>query len=237
MRSAIEPKMIELPAGEYVIGEPACPDDADLHWRWHSGSRVQVKAFAMGATCVTNAEYIAYMDDTGAEAPSHIHVNGFDGEEQPVGGISWEDASAYCQWLSQSSGKAYRLPTDSEWEYAARGGMSGKRFPWEGDLSLDHAWYGGQAAPKPVGQYEPNGFGLYDVVGNIWEWCDNVFEDVSDGIPSVNTPTGKDPSVNRVLRGGSYLSTIEFNLWVAYRHEDPPDLRHECLGFRVALSC
>jgi len=120
--------------------------------------------------------------------------------------------------------------------YAARGGLPDSPFPWGRELRPEYAWYGGQSAPKPVGSYPPNGYGLHDIVGNIWEWCADVFEHVSAGCAATNAPTGKEPRINRVLRGGSYLTKDPLNLWVAYRHEDPPDLRHECIGFRVAIT-
>lgn len=234
--SDLEPELVRIPAGKVVLGLPACPPEAKFHHRWHSGKTVSVAAFKLGRFAVTNDEYRRYMRASGAPAPSHIDQPGFNGQRQPVGGISWDDAHAYCQWLAKVSGKRYRLPTDEEWEYAARGGHEGRCFPWGDCVDATHACYGGVAAPRPVGSYPPNDFGLFDMIGNMWQWCADRFEDKSEGLKAVNKPTGKDPSVNRVLRGGSYLTTNVLNLWIAYRHEDPPDLRHECLGFRVACD-
>lgn len=228
------PATLPIPAGHFTAGLPACPADASLARRWPSGKVVTVAAFALGQFPVTNAEYRAYVEATRAEVPRTFTLAGFDLDSQPVGGVSWLDGAMYCAWLSAQTGQNYRLPTDAEWEYAARGGQAGLAFPWGDELRPDCAWYGGQPAPKPVGSYPPNGYGLQDMVGNVWEWCADVFETVSGGLAATNAPTGKDTRTNRVLRGGSYLTKDPLNLWVAYRHEDPPDLRHECIGFRVA---
>ena len=233
--SVREPEMVEAAGGLLVMGMPQCPPNGNLHWKWHSGKRVEVAKFRLGKYAVTNAEYRAYLQATRTPPPSHIDKEGFNDPRQPVGGISWLDAQAYCRWLSESSGKKYRLPTDAEYEYAARGGREGTLFPWGNAIGPEHACFAGAAAPMPVGSYPPNGFGLYDMVGNIWSWCEDRYEDVSEGIKAKNNPTGKDTKDNRVLRGGSYLTANVLNLWIAYRHEDPMDLRHECLGFRVAM--
>jgi formylglycine-generating enzyme required for sulfatase activity len=230
-----QPEMVSIPAGTFVMGLPEFPQDAQIHWRWHSGETVPVRAFQLGKFAVTNAQYRAYVRATGAPAPSHIDQPGFNADNQPVGGISWEDATAYCHWLASATHKPYRLPTDAEFEYATRGNLPGKKFFIGDTLTPNDACYAGQPAPKPVGSFPPNAFGLYDMTGNVWQWCAERYEDVSNGIKAVNKPTGKDPAHNRVLRGGSFLTKDEIYLWAAYRHEDPPDLRHECLGFRVAL--
>ncbi len=232
---AIEPRMIEVPAGEFEMGVPSCPPNANLYWRWDTSGPIKVAAFQMGRCAVTNAEYGEYVRGTGAAAAISMAKPGFDAPDQPAGGVSWEEATAYCQWLARTTGRAYRLPRDAEWEYAARGGRAHTIFSWGNALDPALACFGGQAAPSPVASFPPNGFGLHDMVGNIWEWCEERYEDVSQGIKATNKPTGKDPASNRVLRGGSYLTTNVLNMWIAYRHEDPMDLRHECIGFRVAL--
>jgi formylglycine-generating enzyme required for sulfatase activity len=228
--------MVEIPKGTVTLGTPACPPNANFNWRWHSGKRVEIAAFRLGKFAVTNAEYRAYVEHTGAGVPLTLDRTGFNAETQPVGGVSWEDAAEYCKWLTGQAGKKFRLPSDAEWEYAARGGQEAARFHWGDAIGPDHACFAGEAAPRPSGSYPPNGFGLYDMTGNVWQWCQDRYEDVSDGVKATNKPTGKDTVDNRVLRGGSYLTTNVLNMWIAYRHEDPPDLRHECIGFRVALS-
>jgi formylglycine-generating enzyme required for sulfatase activity len=234
MNTPLLPDPVSIPAGRLILGQPACPPRANFAWIWHTGLTVDVAAFTLARAHVTNAEYRVFLNDTDAPRPSHIDRPGFDADRQPVIGISWHDATAYCAWLAQKTGRPFRLPTDAEYEYAARGGRAGSIFPWGDALDPRFACFGGQAAPQPVGSYPANGFGLHDMVGNVWAWCGDRFEDVSAGVKAVNKPTGLDPANNRVLRGGSYMTCHYLNLWIAYRHEDPPDLRHESIGFRVA---
>lgn len=230
------PTTLPIPEGTLVMGLPACPADATLARRWHVGTTKQVGAFHLGKFPITNAEFNEFVLVTGAQPPKTLRSSGFDAPDQPVGGVSWLDAAMYCAWLSAETGRDYRLPTDTEWEYAARGGACGMPFPWGTELGAEHAWFGGHAAPKPVGSFPPNGYGLHEMIGNVWEWCADVYDQVSAGQAATNAPTGKDTRTNRVLRGGSYLTKDPLNLWIAYRHEDPPDLRHECIGFRVAYT-
>ena len=233
--AAIEPQLSTIPGGLLEMGVPALPENAALHWRWHSGNRVEVSTFRIGTYSVTNREYRRFMSEEGAPPPK-IDSDDFSADNQPAVGISWQDASAYCQWLAERTGRPYRLPRDAEWEHAARGGRTGSVLPWGDDLDQAHACFGGLSAPTAVGSFPPNGYGVYDMIGCVWDWCMELYEDVSDGVPAVNTPTGGDPARNRVLRGGSFLTTDPLNLYIAYRHEDPPDLRHESIGFRVAQS-
>ncbi len=231
----ILPDLATIPGGRLLMGRPKCPPRPGLVWIWHSGKSVRVPRFSLARTHVTNAEYRVFLADTGAPKPSHIDREGFNADRQPVIGISWDDATAYCAWLAAKTGRPYRLPRDAEYEYAARGGRSGTIFPWGDALDPRFACFGGHAAPRPVGSYPANGFGLHDMVGNVWAWCSEKFEEVSAGLKASNKPTGLDPAGNRVLRGGSYMTCHYLNLWIAYRHEDPPDLRHESIGFRLAL--
>lgn len=235
MTSSFPIAMVAVTAGRIRLGVPACPPRSNLPCVWHTGHGVDVPAFRLSRTHVTNAAYAAFLADTGYARPAFIDRPGHDRPAQPVVGISWDDAVAYCGWLAQKTGEPYRLPSDAEWEYAARGGREDSIFPWGNALDPQFACFGGQAAPRDAGSFPANGFGLFDMVGNAWTWCSDRFEDVSAGVKAVNRPTGKDPAGNRVLRGGSFMTTHYLNLWIAYRHEDPADLRHESIGFRVAL--
>lgn len=164
--------------------------------------------------------------------------------DHPVVHVAWMDAMAYCSWSNT------RLPTEAEWERAARGGIEGARFPWgdertpEGchlanvwqgnfpsENSLEDAWYG----TAPVRSYEPNGFGLYNMVGNVWEWCQDWFDPTFHrGEQRVN-PTGPNSGTQRVMRGGSYLchESYCFRFRVAARSSNMPDASTGNLGFRV----
>ncbi|MFI5335363.1 MAG: formylglycine-generating enzyme family protein [Opitutales bacterium] len=235
MSTPLLPDLVAIPAGRIMLGVPACPPRAAFAWVWHTGKVVDIGAFRLGRHPVTNAEYRVFVAETGREAPSHLDQTGFNDPRQPVVGVSWDDAAAYCAWLADRTGQPYRLPGDAEWEYAARGGRAGTIFPWGNELDPLRACFGGQAGPRPVLSYAPNGFGLHEMIGNVWDWCHDRFEDVSGGVKAVNRPTGRDPAGNRVVRGGSFQTCHYLNLWIAYRHEDPPDLRHESIGFRVAV--
>ena len=157
-------------------------------------------------------------------------------DQDPVVCLSWNDAESYCQWLSEVEGEAYRLPTESEWEYACRSGSSTAYCFGEGDARLgEYAWYGANSDSKthPVGQKAPNAWGLYDMHGNVWEWCRDWYGDYSSG--SLTDPTGASTGSCRVDRGGSWYGEAAL-CRSAIRLRDVPSRRGLSLGFRLALS-
>lgn len=232
----IEPDLVAIPTGEVTLGVPECPADYPLNHRWTAPRSVRIAAFQMARYSVTRVEYELFVADTQHPTPADWDDPGLQDDRLPVCGVSAEDADAYCQWLSDRTGKAYRLPGADEWEKAARGGLEGKRYPWGDEDPNDRCCFGRPEAgpPTPVGSFDPNGYGLYDIVGNIWQWLADRYVDVAQD-PPTNTPTGKPAEINRVLVGGSFMTGDTSPMWVAYRHEDPPDLRHRCLGFRLAM--
>lgn len=168
-------------------------------------------------------------------------------EGHPVTHVSWNDASAFCRWAGG------RLPTESEWEFAARGGLVGAPFPWgsqlepggrhmmnvfQGDFPAANTCADGWAGTSPVGSYEPNGFGLFDTTGNVWEWCSDRFSPGAyrDG-PSAD-PNGPEAGDQRVLRGGSYLCHASYcrRYRVDARSSNTPDSSSGNTGFRLAAS-
>ena len=231
----IEPVMITIPTCTFSMGVPAPPADAKIRHPWSGPRNMQLRSFAIAQTHVTVREYIAFLNATQEPIPDHLGKPNFSSPDQPVTNTSWEDAIAYARWLADITGQPYRLPTDTEWECAARGGLARRLFPWGDEPATGRACMGRSEddGPMPAISFAANGFSLHNMVGNVWQWCSDLYVDVATDSP-VNNPTGKDPSINRVLRGGSYMTSDPIFLWCAYRHEDPPDLRHACLGFRLA---
>ena len=160
-----------------------------------------------------------------------------DCDQCPVENVSWDDVQDFLKKLNaQGQGRNYRLPTEAEWEYAARGGNLTKGFLYSGskDISLV-AWYNGNSGNKtqPVGKRKPNELGLYDMSGNVWEWCSDWKGDYTSG--SQNNPTGPASGSYRVLRGGGWNGNPQY-CRVAYRSSNTPTFRFNALGFRLARS-
>ena len=168
-------------------------------------------------------------------------------EEHPVTHVSWNDAAAYCQWAGG------RLPTEAEWEFAARGGLVGTPFPWgdelepggrhmmnvfQGDFPAENSCADGWAGTSPVGSYEPNGFGLVDTTGNVWEWCSDRFNPNTYREGPSADPQGPQAGDLRVVRGGSYLCHGSYcrRYRVDARSSNTPDSTSGNTGFRLAAS-
>jgi len=192
-------QMALIPAGTFEMG--------DSNWMERSRPvhRVELDEFYMDLREVTNGQYRVFMEQTGHREPSYWNDTKYNQTNQPVVGVDWNDAVAYAKWAGK------RLPTEAEWEYAARGGLVGKRYPWGDEISHDDANYSEtvgkdkwdrQAAP--VGSFEANGYGLYDMAGNVYEWCQDWYgENYYSSSPAKNPP-GPGTGSYRVLRGGSW---------------------------------
>ena len=220
-------KMVLVPAGSFDMGSGESSDEQPVH-------TVYVDAFYMDEYEVTNAQYWKFMSATGHREPRYWDDSDSNQPNQPVIGVDWNDAVAYARWAGK------RLPTEAKWEYAARGGLEGKKYPWGDPISTSQANYGNYVGKTvPVGSYSANGYGLYDMAGNVYEWCSDWYdENYYSSSPSRN-PQGPSSGSYRVFRGGSwddntFDSSWVFNLRVAYRNYSIPSVTFNLniIGFR-----
>lgn len=263
-RLLFEPQMIRVPAGRFIMGSSSSEIEqakqGGFFRNWVSLDQpqheVELSEYLISKYPITNREYQAFIRES-----AHTPPRGWDGDQypsekgdHPVVNVSWGDATAYCRWLRGKTKKLYTLPTEAEWEKAAR-----VPFPLRiGELQMEEKvsliWpWGDEPHEKnanvletgigdttPVGQFSPQGdssFGCADMAGNVWEWCydwydENVYKNRENG---VQNPLGSETGKNRVLRGGSF----DFDIWYARsdcRGRYPPNYLARNLGFRVAIS-
>jgi formylglycine-generating enzyme required for sulfatase activity len=226
-----DPRLVRIPAGWFLMGSETGQDNQrPVH-------RVWVDEFYLAACQVTNSEYAAFLGAGSVPPPPFWSDPNSNHPHQPVVAVSWFEAVQYCEWLSQVHGKSYRLPSEAEWEYAARGGIEGKQFPW-GDAppqslpDYDRRWHHG---PEPVGRYAPNGFGLYDICENVHEWCSDWFDPNYYAVLPERNPRGPEAGQRRSSRGGSWRHHIKVARCAA-RSSIPPEFQYADYGFRVASN-
>lgn len=251
------PEMVFVTGGSYIMG---CKDGRDTNCDSDEkpARQVSVKDFAIGRYEVTVKEYLAFVDDTKGNYPSwleegneyHIETglsnyykrkgysrNAFN---LPIVGVSWYDAVAYCKWLSKQTGKNYRLPTEAEWEFAARGGSNQNSYKYAGSDDVDKvAWYSDNSSNKthPVGEKQGLRIGndqIFDLSGNVWEWCaDHWYSSYKGALSNGSAWTSGGESSRRVVRGGSWLD-YSYYCRVADRFCGFTNYRYYDIGFRVA---
>ena len=236
----LELEMVEIAAGPVVLGEPEFPAASRLPHRWMR-MEVFVPRFRIAKYAVTVGEYREFADLTGYAVADDLGADArFRDPRAPAAFVSWIDAVRYSQWLARETGKPYRLPRDWEYEKAARGGLAGKKYPWGDDPPDGRAdWNNADGSPRPLGSFPPNDFGLYDMAGSMWSWCEECFEQLvpADRARMVYDDTRlRDVRLNPICRGGSFKSADPTVLQCAYRHEDPTEGRFDCIGFRLAMS-
>lgn len=225
------PKLALIPAGWFLMGSDAGQEnERPLH-------RVWIDAFYFAQCQVTNAEYAVFRAATGNPAPPLWNDGRFNRPEQPVVAVSWFEAIQYCEWLSTYTGRSYRLPTEAEWERAARGGVDGKLFPWgdEPPQSLPNYQQRWQTSPEPVACFDPNPFGLYDICANVHEWCADWFQSDYYAVSPERNPCGPEAGERRVSRGGSWRHHVKVARCAA-RSSIPPGFHYADYGFRVACN-
>lgn len=221
------PEMITVEGGSFTMGGTES-DEKPTH-------TVTISSFSMGKYEVTVAEYKAFCSAAGRTMPT-APTWGWN-DKHPMVYVSFDDANAYCNWLSETTGKNYRLPTEAEWEYAARGGNKSRGYMYAGSDDLDEAGWssdnaGGQT--QACGRKKANELGLYDMSGNVWEWCKDWYSDsYYSNSPSTN-PKGPSFGSYRVLRGGSWDYRAA-NCRVANRSLNSPGHRRNDIGFRVVV--
>jgi formylglycine-generating enzyme required for sulfatase activity len=203
--------------------------------------RVWVNAFYLGLTQVTNQEYGQFLRATAAPPPPFWNDPKFNHPEQSVAGVSWFDAHNYCQWLSSQTGRAFRLPTEAEWECAARGGLDQKDYPWGNapPQSLpDYAtrWPGG---PEPVARYAPNSLGIFNLCDNVHEWCSDWYDPNYYSISPERNPRGPEVAstigARKASRGGSWRHHVKVSR-CSTRSSIPPQFQYADYGFRLACD-
>jgi formylglycine-generating enzyme len=261
MTLATPPDLARIPAGDFLMGTSNAQDDErPVH-------RVYMSEFFIGRFPVTNDEYARFIQETGHRAPSIrelplIASGARDGlftelaaayewkdghppaghGSHPVVLVPHDDALAYCRWLSDALGRLARLPTEAEWEKAARGGTDGQKYPWGDDIDPSRGNYLADPAVKnergtrPTGTYPPNAYGLYDMAGNVWEWVSDWYASDYYSISDSRNPRGPESGSMRIVRGGSWVNEDVGMLRCAYRHQVPPDTYAHSVGFRIVCA-
>lgn len=262
------PDMVSIPAGRFAMGSSG---NEPGHQASEGPQReVRVAAFAIGRFAVTRRQWAVFVAATNrteqrgcewagfprdASARASWRSLGFaQDDSHPVVCVSWNDAQAYARWLSERTGQAYRLPSEAEWEYAARAG-SATAYPWGTVASHEQANYGAVTCcselasgrdrwlhTAPVGAFPPNAFGLYDMHGNAWQWVQDCYADSYAEAPTDGSAHDPPGCTHRVLRGGTWGDTPAM-IRSAFRNWAPPprwnpewEYRSGGVGFRVARS-
>jgi len=229
--------MVLIPSGSFQMGSLATTDGMPIFGDEVPKHTVSEDAYYMDTHEVTNAQYADFMSATGHAAPLYWNDSRFNAPTKPVIGVTWDDAVTYCNWAGK------RLPTEAEWEKASRGGLVGKEFPWGNTLDRNYGNFASVEGPdtwndtSPVCSFMPNDYGLFDMIGNAYEWCSDYYEYYYyDGSPGSNPP-GPDTGQSRVLRGGScYDGFFPSYLRCATRYSYISSTTDGIVGFRCVSN-
>lgn len=248
-KSEMNSQMIYVQGGTFQMGD-TFGDGYNYERPVH---QVNIRSFSIGKYPVTFAEYDAFCDATGRAKPSD---QGWGRGDRPVINVTWYDAVEYCNWRSKKDGlkpayiskglnvscdfdaSGYRLPTEAEWEYAAKGGKHSKEYKYSGSNEIDVvAWYIDNSGDMthPVGQKQPNELGIYDMSGNVYNWCWDWYDVAYYQYSDTNNPIGPQSGGFRVARGGCYGDKIK-NVRSVVRFCVPPFVPGPILGFRLVCK-
>lgn len=223
-----------IPGGWHLVGSP--PNETGRYADEAASHKINLKPFYISATEITNAQYARFLKATGHKKPLYWGDQNLNAPNQPVVGVTWNDATAFCRWLTKVTGAPHELPTENQWEVAARGGLAAQPYPW-GDQAPDAGGVfranfrtslpgaAGFSFTAPVGSFPANSFGLFDMAGNVSEWCQDRYAPLPASGPFK-------PGVLRLLKGGSWISGPR-NLRPAARQSAPPQYADGHIGFRV----
>jgi sulfatase modifying factor 1 len=234
------PDMRPIPEGWFSMGYAEGRDDEKpVH-------RVWVDAFEIAAYQTTNEDYGYYLDAEQHAKPPQWEDSNFNHPKQPVVGVSWFDAVAYCEWMTRITGKKYRLPTEAEWEHAARAGPEidsssppieahNLLYPWGNCQPEDVPNYSTRwkTGPEPVGLFPPNAYGIYNLGDNVHEWCADWYDAAYYAVSPERNPLGPSAGLRRASRGGSWRHHIKVTRTAA-RSSIPAEFKYADYGFRLA---
>ena len=230
-------EFIWVPGGCYEMGCGSWNSECDSDE--YPAHIVCVDGFWMGKYEVTFAQYDKFCEDTGRNKPKD---QGWGRGNRPVINVSWEDAKAFAEWLSQKTGLKFRLPTEAEWEYACRGGGKNVKYGTSiGELTHDLANYSGIYGKDkwkytaPVGSFPPNPLGLHDISGNVWEWCEDWYSSDAYKKHTRKNPVNTVKGTGRVFRGGGWYSIPRY-MRCTTRSRYSPNSRSSFIGFRLVLE-
>lgn len=241
------PVMVHIPGGTFSMGSNSRPNEQPVH-------NVDLEGFDIGIYEITNKEFEVFINNTGYKtdaerASSLVTWRSYNQEGRsnyPAVCVSWTDADKFCRWLSEATGENYRLPTEAEWEYAARGGLSNKNYPNGDELDDEHANFDedGEKAMfngvvleylSPVNSFSANGYGIYNMAGNVWEWCQDWYdEQYYQHTPSAH-PEGPTEGRFKSMRGGGWVNSASF-CRVSYRNYNSITFNMPYLGFRIVKT-
>jgi formylglycine-generating enzyme required for sulfatase activity len=223
----IEPEMVFVEGGTFIMGS----DDGDEDEK--PKHEVKINNFYMSKYEITVDEYRNFCSATGrnfGEEESWSKAN------HPAIYVSWNIATEYCKWLSSETNKKYRLPTEAEWEYAAAGGKKSKGYKYSGNENIDQvAWYQGsipEDGTQPVGSLDPNELGIYDMSGNVWEWCLDTYKSDYYSVSEKENPKGAKTGNWKIVRGGSWADKASYAR-ITYRQSNLPGNAGFNDGFRI----